>query len=376
MKNLILFPAGGVAAAMIVALATGCVTSKGPEFDPHAETSPADTNLFTDVELASRIDPSWQVPPTNHFRLGPGDVLEIEIIGEPNTRASTMVGPDGKIYYYLLKGQDVWGMTIVETKELLERELGKLIRDEPEVMLTLREVESQRVWLLGRLNTPGIYTMTQPMTVLEAITLAGGPERAGDSDTASSGVGMTQTVQQIADLKHSFLLREGRMLPVDFQRLIHEGDLSQNIYLQSDDFIYLPTVTTQRIHVLGAVANPQAVHFSDTITAAAAIASAGGPVDDAYLSRLTIIRGSLTDPKVAFVDFRDIMKGKAPNVVLEPHDIVYVPFSPFRKVTQYVELALDTFARTVGANEGGRAVSKGSQPVGISLPAGGLISTP
>src|SRR5690242_10472317 len=48
------------------------------------------------------------------FVLGPGDRLEIEIIGNVNSRTVTFVGPDGKIYYNLLPGLDVWGMTLAQ----------------------------------------------------------------------------------------------------------------------------------------------------------------------------------------------------------------------------------------------------------------------
>ena len=60
----------------------------------------------------------------------------------------------------------------------------------------------------------------------------------------------------------------------------------------------------------------------------AAIATAGGPVKDSYLSQVAIVRGSLSKPQIAVVNFEDILKGKASDIVLEPRDIVYVPLSP------------------------------------------------
>src|SRR5215467_74848 len=50
------------------------------------------------VELNDRIDPNWLQPPTELFTLGPGDRLEIEVLGEPASRATTVVAPDGKLY--------------------------------------------------------------------------------------------------------------------------------------------------------------------------------------------------------------------------------------------------------------------------------------
>jgi polysaccharide export outer membrane protein len=58
--------------------------------------------------------------------------------------------------------------------------------------------------------------------------------------------------------------------------------------------------------------------------------------------------------------------------MLAPQDIVYVPHQPYRVLTRYVNLILDTFARTVGVNEGARAASGEAGPVGVNLPLGSL----
>src|SRR6476660_4255520 len=56
------------------------------------------------VKLERKIDPAWLQAPSDAFTLGPGDRLEIEIIGDPTSRTLTVVGPDGKIYFSLLSG--------------------------------------------------------------------------------------------------------------------------------------------------------------------------------------------------------------------------------------------------------------------------------
>ena len=122
------------------------------------------------------------------------------------SRATTSVGPDGKIYFHLLPGLDVWGLTLAQTKSLLERELAKYMSG-PQVAVALRTVGSKYVWLLGRLTKPGIYAMAAPMTLLEAIALAGGPAKSAS----------TVTTEELADLHHSFVMRQGQLLPVDFR---------------------------------------------------------------------------------------------------------------------------------------------------------------
>ncbi len=306
------------------------------------------------------------------FTLGPGDRVEIEILGNLTSRAITFVGPDGRIYYNLLPGQDVWGLTLGQTRDLLERELGKYLGS-PQVVVTLREVSSRHIWLLGRLNRPGIYPMPGPMTLLESIATAGGTAHSASQVTTA----------ELADLRHSFVMRGGRNLAVDFYRLLHDGDTSQNIYLEPNDFVYLPSTVSQEVYVLGAVKSPRAVPYQEPMTVSSAIAGADGPVfyewltpssggrvTDAYLSHVAVVRGSISTPEVAIVDYRAILKSGAPDVRLEPGDIVYVPNSPYGTLKSYVNMVVNTFVTTIAANEGLRA-GGATNAVGVSVSAGG-----
>jgi hypothetical protein len=99
-----------------------------------------------------------------------------------------------------------------------------------------------------------------------------------------------------------------------------------------------------------------------------AIAKGLGTQPSAHLSQVAIVRGSLSEPKIAIVDFKAILAGKAPDVRLEPHDVVYVPFSPYRTLERYAKLITDTFVRTVAANEGGRAARTTFEGIGVSNP--------
>lgn len=317
------------------------------------------TNLIS-VESTNRLDPDWLKPPDRPFTLGPGDRLEIEMFGEPASRATLTVGPDGKIYYYLLPGIDVWGLTIPETRELLASELGRRYfrGKNPALGVTLRGVESKRIWLLGRLRNSGVYPIAGPMSLLESISLAGGTMASPGSPV------------EVADLHHSFVVRDGRLLPVDFYQLLREGDMSQNIFLQPGDFVYVPSSTVREVYVLGAVRVPQTVEFVRQLTVVSAIAQAGGTIKDAYLSHVAIVRGSLSEPRIAIVDYKGMIKGNVTDVHLEPGDIVFVPFTPYRTLVKYADLILQTFVRAVAINEGARAVSRDPIPVGVNIGVG------
>src|SRR5256886_6026038 len=96
---------GGLALATLI----GCQSARGPRFDARAASAAKLSALtnFTTVAETNLLSLEWLKPPTNRFTLGPGDYLEIEIMGDTLTRATNFVAPDGRIYYYLLPGLDV-----------------------------------------------------------------------------------------------------------------------------------------------------------------------------------------------------------------------------------------------------------------------------
>lgn len=354
----------------LVLLAVGC-RSPGPRFDARQAPpedggkEPSDSRAnklfkldeksFASVQSTNQLLPEWLKPPAKLFTLGPGDVIDVEAAGDTNARPATLlVGPDGKVYYGLLPGLSVGGLTLSEAKTRLEQEHTNYVRIMPELNVSLRTVGSTKVWILGSVATPGIYPLVAPMTVLEAIATAGGT------------VAYPGSAAEAVDLQNSFVMRKGELIRVDFYRLLRKGDLSQNIYLQPDDFVYLRPAVSRSIYVLGAVASPNALPASAHASLAWAIASAGGPVPYAYLSHVAIVRGSLAQPKIAILDYKEIVRGKAPNPRLEPGDIVYVPFSPYRYLGQFLDQVLRSFVSNLALNEGYRAVIGANAPVALT----------
>jgi protein involved in polysaccharide export with SLBB domain len=360
-------------AGFALALLAGCKSTQ-PRFASVERSTPTVTNA-TAVTLTNQVPRELLQPTSDLFTLGPGDSVEIEILGTPNSRTTTAVGPDGKIYYHLLPGLDVWGLTLQQARELMEKQFAKYFTD-PQLSLTLRGVGSKYVWLLGRLNRPGVYPLAAPTTLLESIASAGGTSRSLSQVES----------EELADLRHSFVVRQGQFVPVDFQRLLREGDVSQNIFLQPDDFVYVASVLAQEVYVLGAVKAPRALPYTERTTLVSAIASGAGMeryewisagnydpgpfTKDAYLSHVAIVRGALSTPQISVVDYNAIVKGKAPDVRLEPGDIVFVPNSPYTTLKRYFNIILNTFVTTVAANEGIR-VANGTAGVGVAVPVGG-----
>ncbi len=360
-----------ILSGLLAVLTAGCQHT-GPKFDPRASAMALSPGpAMQSVQVTNRLGADLLRAPTNNFTLGPGDRLEIELLDDPSSRAITAVGPDGKLYFHLLPGLDVWGLTLAETKALIEKQLGNYIKDGTQVSVVLRGVESKRVWLLGRFAAPGVYSMTNTLTLLEAIALAGG---AANISTAKD-LGTGYNPEDLADLKRSFIMREGKVLPVDFYKLLREGDFSQNIYLQPDDFVYFAANTAKEVYVLGAVGAPRPILYHENLTVSGAIAGALGTIKDSYLSHVAVVRGSLSNPQIAIVDYKAISQGHAPDVQLQANDIVYVPYSPYRYLAKYADIILTTFVSSIAINEGARAVVRVTPaPAGIFIPIGSGIT--
>lgn len=340
-----------------ILLLSACALPGGRKtFDAHQPTT---TPAFAQTQAQETIKPDWLQPPQKPYALGPGDKLELEILGEKGTRAETFVTPDSKLYFDLLPGIEVKGKTTQVLQQELEKQLVQFYR-QPQVAVTLKDVSSQRVWVLGRVNAPGIYPLKRPLRVLDAVTLAGGLFTSA----------LTGTSEELADLRHSFLMRGGKMLPVNFEKLIREGDLGQNIYLEPDDFIYLPSSLTNEVYVLGAVTEPRPVGFMNEMNLISALGKGLGMLPSADLGRVKIIRGSLTEPQIATVNALDILRGKAANVRLEPGDIIYVPGTGGISPGGYLRDAVNTFTRLIAANEGNNAGAPGSPAIGVNLNLG------
>ncbi len=306
----------------------------------------------------AKLDKRLLRMPLDPYRLGPGDIIDIELLGSGDGPQRTLVGPDGKIYFHLLPGQQVWGLKLGEAQRTLENGLIAYVKN-PKINITLREIHSRRVWVLGRVVRPGIYPLTQPMTVIEAVSKAGGLFTSR----------MSGSTEELADLNHSFLIRNNTMVPVDFHKLIREGDTSQNIYLKADDFIYLPSALGSEVYVLGAVYQPRAVAFKNKVSLMTALAHCRGLTEEARPKKIAIVSGSLQSPSIVIVDAEAILTGKKPDILLKPKDIVYVPSRPVLSLSRYARLVVDTFARTLAANEGVRAAG-GDGGVGVNIDVG------
>lgn len=317
-------PAPAMAALAVGFLALGLPTP-GLAQDGSA---PAPSS-FAIVSPAQRAD--WQ----EQLTLGPGDSLSIALYGDvADTRAEVTVQPDGRLSFLEARDVVAAGLTVDQLRGELDRSLSEYHRS-ARTMITPVAFRSKKYHMLGLVSQRGAFTLDRPMTVVEAVARARGFEtgaRSGD-------------VMELADLSHAFVIRNGQRLDVDFAKLFTDGDLSQNIAVEPGDYFYFPPATLREVYVLGEVARPGPASVTADSTTLRAVATRGGFTDKAWRNKVLVVRGSMSEPKPMVVNLADVLAGKAPDLELEPHDIVYVSSRPWWKAEDLLDEAARAFTQ-------------------------------
>jgi protein involved in polysaccharide export with SLBB domain len=279
---------------------------------------------------------SWR----NRYELGPGDVINFSLFGRPELdRPGFRIAPDGTISYLQAQNIKVAGLTIDEARLVIEQGLSSNFRS-PRVIITPQEVGSKRFTILGKVVNKGVVTLERPITLVEAIANAGGIE---------TGLFEQNTVE-LADLDRSFISRNGQRLPVDFRRLLHDGDMTRNIEIEPNDFIYVASTISNDYYVLGAVANPGVQGLTPDASVVSAISRRGGLTDRAWPDRVLVVRGSFDKPETFIVNVKDILAAKEKDFKLQPKDIVYVADRPWAVAEDILKLALSAFVTSATSN--------------------------
>ena len=158
------------------------------------------------------------------YMIGPGDILSIDIWKEPELSKQVSVRLDGKISLPLVNDVDAAGLTSAELREHLAEKYKDFV-DVPEVSVTVIESHSKKIYLLGKVNSPGEYELQKNMSIVQAISLAGGLAEWADSSDV-------RLIRKIKGTEKTFR--------VDYDAIVSGEDLSQNVQLQPDDTIFVP----------------------------------------------------------------------------------------------------------------------------------------
>lgn len=180
--------------------------------------------LYQAVVFAAPVSKKDSPINDSTYKIGAGDVLDIQVWREPNLSGQFTVRPDGKITFPLLNDMKAEGLTPFELKKHLEKKLSKFISS-PVVTVGLHEVNSKNIYVLGKVNTPGKYPLTTETTVLQAIAEAGGLAEWAKGD-------------DIVILRKE----DGKQIKIefDYDDVSRGKHLEQNITLKPGDTIIVP----------------------------------------------------------------------------------------------------------------------------------------
>ena len=255
----------------------------------------------------------WNPSPAKEYVIGTADVLAISVLDNKELDTVVSVNPGGKITVPLIGDLQAAGLTVSELTQQLTKNLAEKVKS-PQVTVTLREVNSYRIYFLGKVGKPGIQTSKSEVTLLQALSMAGG-------------------TQEGADLSLAYVARGTERLPVDFVKLLRFGDLSQNITLDPDDTVVIPDTPQNVIYVTGEVKQPGMLPFvrERDWTALKAVLAAGGFTQFAARGRASLIREEAGKRLIIPIDFNDLMRNPeaGKDVPMKPGDILNVPQSLF-----------------------------------------------
>jgi polysaccharide export outer membrane protein len=158
------------------------------------------------------------------YRLHAGDSITVSVWKELDLQRKVLIRPDGRFSFPLAGELQAAGRTADEVRVDIENQLKKYI-PEAVVAVSVDDFAGNRVYVIGQVNRPGMYVMNPSLTVLQALSLAGGSTPFGKLDNISiiRGSGASQ-----------------KTLPFRYGQVIEGKSLQQNITLESGDVVVVP----------------------------------------------------------------------------------------------------------------------------------------
>ena len=249
------------------------------------------------------------------YEIHPGDTFQMSVYNQPDLTTNILIAPDGTASLPLVGILKLAGMNLEDATKMTEKKLSTYLKS-PIVTLSPLSVSGYYFTIAGRVEKPGNYTVSIGQTrLLDAIALSGG---------FRTGSFHNDTVE-LADLDNAYIKRDGKKLPVDFKKLVYEGDDLHNIPILNGDYIYVPSTMHGYIIFLGEVGRNTYVGFTEGMTLLQGLSYVDGLKTDTYSEYVRVIRGGMDNTVVYTVDIDHILNGKAKDFKLHANDIIYVP---------------------------------------------------
>ena len=242
-------------------------------------------SIFTSTNLS--FAPSNNIPTPTNYVLGPGDEVIIDIWGANEATIRATISPDGTINIPNIGLVSLNGMTVKSADAYLRKKLGQIYsvdgeNAKSEIKLTLGNIRSIQVYLMGEVVKPGSYYLSSLSNIYHALHSAGG-------------------VSELGSLRNIHLIRKGKKIAtVDIYEFIREGKMVDTI-LEEGDIISVPTYDIH-VDIAGNVKRPMSYELKAGETISNLIDYAAGFAGDAYTSNIRMIRRNGTEYQIYTID--------------------------------------------------------------------------
>ncbi|HLR26361.1 MAG TPA: SLBB domain-containing protein, partial [Fodinibius sp.] len=264
-------------------------------------------NLFNKTQIS--FEPALNIPTPKDYQLGPGDEIIIDIWGAAQMNYQLTVSPDGMINIQNIGPVSVNGLSVEEATKRLRSRLGDIYsglnptnerNKDTYMQVSLGQVRSIKVNVIGEINVPGTYTLSSLSTVFNALYAAGGPTTTGS----------------FRDIK---VIRGNETVATfDMYDLLIYGNQSSNIRLRSQDIIKIAPYHN-RVEIEGEVKRPGIYELRGNETLQDLIVYAGDFTDQAYTDRIKVIGNTPKQKKIS-----DVKKGYFDDFIIDNGDAVTV----------------------------------------------------
>jgi polysaccharide export outer membrane protein len=313
--------AGVAVLAMALVLAAGAGAQVLPELAAPLEPAPA--------PVASAV-PAGAVPEiygvaASADPVGPGDVLDVEVFGQPQLSGSLRVGPNGAIAPAFLPPLTVAGEPPQRIEQRLQQAYGRMLMH-PLVSVRLLENNSRRVSINGAVPRPGVYAFSGEISLLQALALAGGVDPVKASPDVLLFHQPPVTERRGANGMPTYTTNSV-LETIDLNRIAADPGLNRRI--QPGDVIDVQEASP--VYISGDVMHPGTATLGPGLTVTQLISASGGMLPQADPAHVRVLR-LLPDGarRTLIVNVGRAQRDRGPDLALQANDIVLVPGSLVR----------------------------------------------
>lgn len=298
----------------------------------------------------------WDHPNLTNPTISEGSLSTKSIPSNISSSVGISVDQNGNIFYPYIGEIKVSGLSIPEVRSLITKKLSIYLKN-PQINVTVNEFNSQKVAVVGAVVTPRVISITNtPLTVLNAITLTGGPIRCG----VNQNTNVVET--ECSDLTTVTIKRGNQIVKVDLTTLESPKGSSENWILNDGDVVTVPSNMSSQVFVLGAVNAPGSYNiYNGALALRDVIGSSKGFSNQSSPEYTYVIRDFYNEPEIYSINLRSpdslLLAGQ---FYLKPKDIVYVSKSKlvqFNEVMNLVSPSLTTINQGVNTAVGIKILS-------------------